>query len=88
MKRITPIEIWENGDILKAELLNLKVIYDDLKESANFYYSLLTIDGNLVTEGNIIIDWEDYVKYNTNEDAYNFAIFKLKLVSLGDYILP
>lgn len=41
MKAIEPVNIWVNGAVKQANVLNLYVVNDDLKSSCTFYYALL-----------------------------------------------
>lgn len=85
MKQIQSINIWKNGNLIQANYLELKVVHDDLKNTAIFYYSLNeTSEGGIITDGNITISEQEYDQWgesiNINEDAYNIAASKLNLV--------
>ena len=79
MKNIQPINIWINGQSKEATQLNAYVVNDNLKDSATFYYSLLTIDNLMISEGNIQMSGSDYNGWLTNEYAYDFIANKLGL---------
>jgi len=53
MKSIQPIQIWNDGVNKEVTQLYSYVINDNLKDSATFYYSLLTSSNQIVSEGNI-----------------------------------
>lgn len=85
MKQIQSINIWKNGNQVQANYLELKVVHDDLKNTATFYYSLNeTSEGGVITDGNITISEQEYDQWgesiNINEDAYNIVASKLNLV--------
>jgi hypothetical protein len=91
MKQIQPVNIWSNGQQNEANAFGLSVINDDLKSSATFYYQLynVTIIDEIesiinLSQGNLVIDGEDYINWSTvpdiNESAYIWATEKLNLV--------
>jgi hypothetical protein len=41
MKPIQPVSVWFNGVEMQANRLNLYIVNDNLKDTAQFYYSLL-----------------------------------------------
>lgn len=91
MKQIQPITSWTNGEVKTANYLDLRIISDDLKASAIFYYSLLDkyVDDNgidqyiNISQGNISLEGTEYENWGTtidvNTDAYNIAAAKLNL---------
>ena len=90
MKSIEPIIAWKNGEQLEANLLNAYIINDNLESSCSFYYSLNTsgdgteamplVLGQVVAEGNITMNGEDYIAWdNSNEAAYVYIAEKLNL---------
>ena len=87
MKKIKPIQIWVDGKNVNGTVLNLKVVQDNLKDTATFYYSILDDKLNKLTEGNLTMRGDDYDKYSTNEDAFNYAAFALSLELNGDFIM-
>ena len=85
MKQIQSINIWKNGNQVQASYLELKVVHDDLKNTAIFYYSLNeTSEGGVITDGNITISEQEYDQWgenvDINQDAYNIVATKLNLV--------
>lgn len=84
MKTIEPIQIWQNGQIKEAELLNAYVISDNLKDSATFYYALLTADNDQLAQGNLTMSGEDYVEFISNEYAFDWVATQLNVVITGD----
>jgi hypothetical protein len=94
MKRIEPITAWKNGEQLEANLLNAIIINDNLESSCSFYYSLNAggegteamplVIGQVVAEGNIIMNGQDYIDWdNSNEAAYVYIAEKLNLTLIA-----
>ena len=90
MRKIEPVQAWKNGEQLEANLLNAYIINDNLATSCSFYYSLNTsgdgteamplVLGQVVAEGNITMNGEDYIAWdNSNEAAYAYIAEKLNL---------
>lgn len=79
MKPIQSINIWKNGVNKQATQLNSYVINDNLKDSATFYYSLLTSENEMLAEGNLTMDGTYYEGFISNEYAYEFIANKLGL---------
>lgn len=92
MKEIQPIQTWCNGGAVEASLFSLTCNQDNLNSNASFAYTLFSIDSNNIIKqlqnGFILMDGEDYIKWETNEYAYNWAANKLNLTIIGDYIPP
>jgi len=94
MKKIDPVTIWKNGEQLKANFLNAYIINDNLQSSCSFYYSLCAsgegteamplVIGQVVAEGNILMDGENYLAWdNSNEAAYVYIAEKLNLTLIA-----
>lgn len=84
MKQIQTINIWKDGQQKKANYFYLKVIYDDLKNYATFYYSLNEFEeSSIITDGNITISGEEYDLWGSSEDinneAFNMVANKLNI---------
>jgi len=88
MKLIQSVPIWNNGTIKSAEILACKVISDDLKQTAVFYYRLLTTDFQELATGNAVMTGTDYDGYVSNEYAWTWIGTTLGLTIIGDYIPP
>lgn len=87
MKTIQPVNVWQNGQVKSATGFNMNSIFDNLEDSATFYYELLHIntdaDGNQVTEqvaqGNLSLS-ADYDSWDgSNEWAYSWGASQLSL---------
>jgi hypothetical protein len=87
MVQIQPIQIWVNGIIKTAMFLNLSCVYDNLKDQANFYYSLLDENLTILADGNLTMKEPDYTLYSTSTDsnafAYNWAAENLNLTIIN-----
>lgn len=84
MKTIQPVQIWKNGQTKEAVFLNSYVVSDDLKASANFYYSLLDENKSILAEGNIGMSGDTYQGWETNEYAWEWCSTTLGLTITGD----
>ena len=84
MVQIQPIQIWQNGTVKTAELLNSYVVNDNLKTEAIFYYSLLSTSLELLSQGNLTMTGTDYENFTSNDYAYNWVATQLNLVIIGD----
>lgn len=82
--KIEQTQIWKDGEIKTATQINAKIVSDNLVDSANFYFELLTEEGQRVAEGNINISGEDYDNWFSNEDAYTYICNKLNLTIYED----
>lgn len=87
MKSITPVSIWQNGEVVSADKLVCSISYDDLSTFATFDYNLLrenvtdlgpinvaVVKGNVTISGQDYIDWDD-----SNEQVYIYVAEKLNL---------
>jgi hypothetical protein len=95
MRQIEPIQAWKNGEQLEANLLNAFITRDNMKDFAEFYYSLNTsgegteamplVLGQVVADGNITMSGEDYIAWdNSNEAAYAYIAEKLNLTLINE----
>jgi hypothetical protein len=94
MRKIQPIQAWKNGEQLEANLLNVYIIRDDLQSFCEFYYSLNTsgegteamplVIGQVVAEGNITMDGENYLNWDGDNDyAFTYIAEKLNLTLIA-----
>ena len=95
MKAITPVNIWHEGSLKEASLLNVASSYDDLNTYATFSYRIMveaeTPEGpepvmpnmlvnTIVATGQIYMGGQDYIDWdNSNEAAYDYVADKLNL---------
>jgi hypothetical protein len=73
MKQIQPFQVWVNGVYKVAIYLQLHCNYDNLVDSAVFYYSLKDESSNLLVEGNITMSGVDYTTYSSSPTSNDFA---------------
>jgi hypothetical protein len=74
MKKINPFQFWNNGKTVTATLLELHSNFDNLIDSAIFYYSLHSEDGSKLVDGNINMSGTDYSSWTGNNDyAFTWA---------------
>lgn len=93
MKTIEAVQIWDNGQVLEAKILNAYCINDNLSTSGTFYYQLLSenVDltvGQQLTQGNLTMTGDAYQAWQTNEYAYDWVAAQLNLTITGDYVPP
>jgi len=88
MKAIQPVQIWDNGLLQTGSLLNANIIYDNLFNTANFYWAIWSSDADdkalkSLAEGNLTINEPDYNLWgqstDINEAAYEWIADKLNL---------
>lgn len=89
MKQIQPVSIWDNGQIYQAKFLDAYVIKDDLSTFAIFWWGLFSevaepgTKGQQVSQGNLTMNGQDYINWNTNPDinadAYTWIAAQLNL---------
>jgi hypothetical protein len=92
MKQIEPVSLWVNGQQRVANAIDLRSVSDNLKNSATFYYALISElvqeDGTTTIEslaqGNLSIGGQEYIDWGLNTDvnqwAYEWAAKQLNLV--------
>lgn len=88
MKTIQPISIWKPGGAKDATLLNAFVIGDNIKDTAQFYFQLLTENKENIAEGNLTMKDEVYENWTLNEQAWDFVAQTLGVVITGDHVEP
>jgi len=93
MKTIQDVQIWDNGQVKVAKVLNAYAVNVSLNQNATFYYELLQLndDGNVggrIAYGNVFMPTEHYLQWNQDEFAWDFVASALNLVITGDYVVP
>lgn len=84
MKNIQPIQIWKNGAIKTASVINATIINDNLRSYCTFYWQLKEADitpeateesspsqpitGQVLTDGNLTMSGEDYDNWDGSND--------------------
>jgi len=93
MKTISPVSIWDNGQVLEAKILNTYAINVTLSTSATFYYQLFSenVDlsvGQQVAQGNLTMTGEAYTQWEVDSYAWDWVAAQLNLTITGDYVPP
>jgi hypothetical protein len=93
MKTISPVSIWDNGQILQAKILNAYAVNVTLGTSATFYYVLFTENadntlGVQVAQGNLLMTGEAYAQWEVDSYAWDWVAASLNLTITGDYVPP
>lgn len=93
MKTIEPVLIWDNGVNKEAEILSAYASIVKLNNSATFEYFLFDKNdegfvGELLRQGTIYMNPENYALWNTDDVAWDFVAAELKLTITGDYVPP
>ena len=88
MKEITPIQVWQNGEIVEAKILNAYAVSVTLDQSASFYYALLTETKQTVAQGNLSMDTEAYEQWELDSYAWDWIASQLNLTIVGDWVDP
>jgi hypothetical protein len=92
MKNISPIQIWINGQNKTAQVLDARIINDDLATSCTFYWELKEASipptedtpeqaGATLAQGNVSMSGEDYENWDdSNDSAYQFIAERINVV--------
>ena len=80
MKTINPVQIWNNGQIKTATLLDARIIDDDLSSSCTFYWQLMEAEtpisgtARMIADGNCSMSGENYTNWDgSNDSAFIFV---------------
>lgn len=92
MKTIESIQIWDNGQIKTASVLNAYANIN-LNSDANFLYYLYSINDNgeidkSLASGSIYMNAEIYSTWDQDDVAWDFVANSLNLIITGDYTPP
>ena len=79
MKKIKPIQIWDNGKLIEATKFQLNAINVNLENSAIFYYGLFSEDNKQLSAGNISMDGKDYQDWQNDQYVWDWAAIKLNI---------
>ena len=93
MKTIESVQIWDNGTVQEAKILNAYAINVTLSTSATFYYQLFaeTVDltvGPQLAQGNLTMTGEAYAQWEVDSYAWDWVAQELNLTITGDYVPP
>lgn len=85
MKNISPIQIWVNGQLKTASILDARIINDDLATSCTFYWELKEASteenaGQQLANGNVSMSGEDYLNWDdSNDSAYDYIASQINV---------
>ncbi|MFY7883677.1 MAG: hypothetical protein ACOVOV_02395, partial [Dolichospermum sp.] len=93
MKTIQDVQIWINGEIKIAKVLNAFATNVNLDNSANFQYVLFSLNDDetineSINSNNVFMPTEQYLQWDQDEFAWDFVASALNLVITGDYVAP
>lgn len=88
MKTIEPVNIWQNGQVLVATILNAYAVNVTLNTSATFNYLLLDENQIQLANGNLTMTGDAYTQWQTDNYAWDWVAEQLNLTITGDYIPP
>jgi hypothetical protein len=93
MKTISPVSIWDNGQVLEAKILNTYAVNVTLGTSANFFYCLMQenadgTEGAQLAQGNLNMSGEAYAQWEVDSYAWDWVAAQLNLTIIGDYVPP
>ncbi len=93
MKTIQDVQIWINGEIKIAKVLNAFATNVNLDNSANFQYVLFSLNNDetineSINSNNVFMPTEQYLQWDQDEFAWDFVASALNLVITGDYVAP
>ena len=93
-QKISPVNVWVNGESKEAKYLQVTCINDNYENSATNYWQMFTMkvdaegvesQGEAVAQGNLTIDGADYIAWGDqpamaiNAWIYNWVAEKLNL---------
>ena len=86
MKPIQPVDIWVNGGLQIATVLNVFGVFDNFSNSAVITYELRDADQVILTNGNLNIGGQDYQDWDADPTAndwiYNWVAGQLNITIL------
>ncbi len=78
MKNITPIQIWNNGELKVATKIDIRSLDNNL-DSARFTYVLFSDNSEEVATGEKVMSGDDYINYSSNDYAYSWVASKINI---------
>jgi hypothetical protein len=92
MREIQPIQIWKNGEVKTASILDAQIINDNLESNCTFYWQLKeansvvdeqTISVQILADGNASLSGEDYDNWDgSNDYAFSYIATQINVVLL------
>jgi hypothetical protein len=86
MKKIKPIQCWNNGKLIEATQFKLNAENVQLENSAVFYYVLFSDNYEILNDGNLNMEGKDYQDWQNDQYAWDWAAKKLNLELLPEII--
>jgi hypothetical protein len=90
MREIQPLQIWKNGEVKTASILDAQIINDNLESNCTFYWMLKeadsvvdeqTISGQTLADGNVNLSGEDYDNWDgSNDYAFSYIATQINVV--------
>ena len=90
MREIQPIQIWKNGEVKTASILDAQIINDNLESNCTFYWMLKeadsvvdeqTISGQTLADGYASLSGEDYDNWDgSNDYAFSYIATQINVV--------
>jgi hypothetical protein len=82
MKEIQPIQIWKNGEVKTASILDAQIISDNLQSDCTFYW-MLKEDDNVLADGNVNLSGDDYKNWDGDKNyAFEYIAQQINVVLL------
>jgi hypothetical protein len=78
MRNITPIQIWNNGELKLATKIDIRSL-DNNSDYARFTYVLFSDNSEEIATGEKVMSGDDYVNYVSNDYAYNWLAGKINI---------
>lgn len=93
MKTIETVNIWDNGIVQEAVVLNSYANNVTLNVSATFCYALYSVNLdtnllNILAQGQLIMTGDAYTQWQTDNYAWDWVAEQLNLTITGDYVPP
>jgi hypothetical protein len=88
MKTIEPVNIWINGQVLVASILNTYATGVILNSSASFAYILLDEYQAPLTNGTLVMSGDAYTQWQSDNYAWDWVAAQLNLTITGDFLPP
>jgi hypothetical protein len=83
MKQISPLQIWKNGQLLTASVLDATIIHDNLETTCTFYWTIKEDKGQTLADGNVTMTGEDYEGWDgSNDYAFDYIASQINVTIL------
>jgi hypothetical protein len=92
MREIQPLQIWKNGEVKTASILDAQIISDNLQSNCTFYWMLKEADsvvdeqttqGQTLADGNASLSGEYYDNWDgSNDYAFSYIATQINVTLL------